>query len=111
MAALATQVIALPSTLPTFAAAAGGGDTAIPGSDTFLVVKNGGGSSITVTLDVPGTDAFGNNNPDLVVTVVNATERYIPLRSAALVQPSTGLVNITYSAVTSVTVGVFTPST
>jgi hypothetical protein len=110
MAALVTQVIGLPSLLPTFAAAAGGGDTATPGADTFLVVKNGGGSSINVTIDVPGSDDFGNANPDMVVAVLNATERYIPLRHSKFVQAS-GLVNITYSAVTSVTVGVFTPST
>lgn len=110
MAALLTQAIGLPSLLPTFTAAAAGGDTATAGSDTFLVVKNGGGSSINVTLDVPGLDDFGNANPDLVVAVVNATERYIPLRHAKLVQ-SNGQVNITYSAVTSVTVGIFTPST
>lgn len=109
MAALLTQGINLPSTLPTFAAASGGGDTAVPGQDSFLVVKNGGGSPINVTLDVPGTDDFGNNNPDLVVAVANATERWIPLRNAKFVQPSTNLVNITYSGTTSVTVGVFTP--
>jgi hypothetical protein len=108
MTALVTQAIAYPSTLPTFAAAVGP-DTAVPGQNTFLVVKNGGGAPITVTIDVPGTDDFGNNNPDLVVSVVNATERWIRLSHAKLVQTS-GLVNIAYSGVTSVTVAVFAPS-
>jgi hypothetical protein len=108
MTALLTQAIILPSTLPTFAAAVGP-DTATPGQNTFLVVNNGGGAPITVTLDVPGTDDFGNNNPDLAVTVANATQRWIPLRALKLVQAS-GLVNITYSSVTSVTVGVFAVS-
>lgn len=106
MAALTTQLIGLPSTLPTFAAAAGGGDTAEPGVNNFLVVKNGGGSPITVTLAVQGTDDFGTARPDLAVTVANGTERYVPLRHAQLVN-SSGRVDITYSAVTSVTVGVF----
>lgn len=106
MTALVTQLITYPSTLPTFAAAVGP-DTAVPGQNTFLVVKNGGGAPITVTVDAPGTDDFGTANPDLVVSVVNATERWIPLRHAKLVQ-ATGLVNITYSGVTSVTVAVLT---
>jgi hypothetical protein len=108
MAALVTQGIVLPSLLPTFAAASGGGDTAVPGQNSFLVVKNGGGAPVTVTIDVPGTDDFGNNNPDLAVAVANATERWIPLRHAKFVQ-SSGLINITYSGVTSVTVAVVTP--
>jgi hypothetical protein len=108
MAALTTQSIGLPSSLPTFQAAAGGGDTATPGNNSFLVVKNGSGASVTVTLVVPGNDQFGNAKPDLAVAVAAATERYIPLRDAALADPTTGIVSITYSAVTSVTVGVFT---
>lgn len=106
MAALTTQLVALPSLLPTFAAAAGGGDTAEPGSNNFLVVKNGDSTSKTVTLAVPGSDDFGNALPDLAVTVANGTERYIPLRHARLINPSTGRVDISYSAVTSVTVAV-----
>lgn len=106
MAALTTQSISGPSSLPTFAAASAGGDTVTPSNDSFLVVKNGSGASINVTLDVPGNDEFGNANADLVVAVAASTERYIPVRSAKLVQ-SNGNVNITYSAVTSVTVGVF----
>lgn len=106
MAALATQQIGLPSLLPTFAAAAGGGDTAAPGNKSFLVVKNGGGASINVTLAVAGNDDFGNARPDLVVAVLNGTERYIPLNRAELINPSTDRIDITYSAVTSVTVGV-----
>jgi hypothetical protein len=102
MALLAPQSVALPSLLPTFTAAAGGGDTANGGAGRFLVVKNGGGAPITVTLAVPGNDDFGNARPDLGVTVANATERYIPLNRAEFGSP----VSITYSAVTSVTVAV-----
>lgn len=106
MALLSTQKVAIPSLLPTFAAASAGGDTITPGNNTFLVVKNGGGSSINVTVAVPGNDSFGNARPDLVVAVANGTERYIPVSSNKIIDPSTGLVSVTYSAVTSVTVGV-----
>lgn len=108
MALLVTQLIALPSTLPTFQAAAGGGDTVQAGNDTFLVVKNGSGAPITVTLVVPGNDEFGTAKPDVAISVVNATERYIPLRALGLQDLTTGLVSVTYSGVTSLTVGAFT---
>lgn len=107
MALLTTQGVALPSLLEAVAVANAGGDTATPGNFTWLEVTNGGGASINVTIDVPGTDEYGTAKPDLVVAVLNGTTRKIPLRSNGFIQTN-GLVNITYSAVTSVTVGVFT---
>lgn len=110
MAALSAQQITEAGVTPTFAAAAGGGDTAPVGDKTFLVVKNGGGSSITVTLAAfPNTSAFGTTIPDPTVTVANGSEKWIgPLRGASYADPSTGRCAISYSAVTSVTVGVIT---
>jgi len=108
MALLALQSIALPSLLPVFTAASGGGDTVPAGNDVFLVVKNGSGSTMTVTVVVPGNDEFGTAKPDMAVAVAAATERYIPLRALALQDLTTGLVSITYSLATSVTVGAFT---
>ncbi len=105
MAALgAPQIITAPSLLGVFVAAAGGGDSFLPNGRSFVTVKNGGGSPITVTVVVPGNDDFGTARPDYTVAVANATERDIPITHAALVDPVTGLVNFTYSAVTSVTV-------
>jgi len=110
MAALSTQAIAEAGVVPSFAAAAAGGDTAVPGDKTFLVVKNGGGSSINVTLAAfPDTSTYGTAIPDPVIAVANGAEKWIgPLRGSSYANASTGLVNITYSAVTTVTVGVFT---
>jgi hypothetical protein len=108
MAALVTQVISLPSLRPTFAACAGGGDTAVAGNDTFAVFKNASGAPITVTAVVPGNDEFGTAKPDVSIVVTNGTERYVPLRALALQDLVTGLVSFTYSGVTSLTVGVFT---
>jgi hypothetical protein len=100
--------------LHTTAAAAGGGDTITPTAGDFrnfaLFVNNGGGSSITVTVDDPNTitpvaaTAF---NPDPVVTVVNATARMILINTKRCLNGATGLINIAYSAVTSVTVAVY----
>lgn len=104
MAVLTTQTIVPTGLLPTYAAAAGGGDKVTPGNDTFIHVKNGGGSSITVTVDnvVPsnyGTDA------DLVVVVANGSERMIgPLPTPRFQSLTDGLVNVTYTGVTTVTV-------
>lgn len=111
MAALATQSIRRSGLNPAYAAATGGGDTCTPGANTFLHVKNGGGAPITVTIAakaIPFTDMIVGN---LAVVVTNAQERMIgPIRPDAFADPAgtpAGSAAITYSAVTSVTVGVF----
>lgn len=107
MAQLATQVVTPSGLVPTFAAATVGGDTCNPGSGgSFLVVKNGGGAPITVTIDDPLTPIPGgsNANPDSVIVVTNATERWIALDPNRHARPSDGLAAITYTGVTSVTV-------
>jgi hypothetical protein len=110
MATLALQSITRNGVGPTYAAATGGGDACPTGDDVFLHVKNGGGSSITVTLAViPGAAPFPQTVvTNTVVTVPNAGERMIgPLKSQLYMDPTTGLCQITYSGVTTVTVGVF----
>lgn len=84
--------------------AAAAGDTAQTGSGVFLVVKNGSGSAVTVTLAYPG-----KYDGDQTVTgrahSVPATngEFLIPLRDIYK-DPTTGVASITYSATTTVTV-------
>lgn len=79
-----------------------------PGLRTFLHVKNGGGAPITVTLDAKAIPEADMEVKDLAVTVTNAQERMIgPVDPAIFADPTTGLVSITYSGVTTVTVGVF----
>jgi hypothetical protein len=110
MATLVAQTVTRAGIVPTYTAAAGGGDAAPCGADFFLVVINGGGSSITVTLAIPaGASGFGQvAYTSTVVTVVNATTRFIgPLQPQLYQDPTTGLCTITYSGVTTVTVGVF----
>lgn len=109
MAALATQQIAPAGIAPSYASAAGGGDTFVPDKDTFLHVKNGGGSPITVTVAVPGTERYGVATADLAVSVTNGQERMIgPFPADAFADPAlSGSAAITYSGVTSVTIGVF----
>src|SRR5690349_11630293 len=101
MALLAPQQIAVTGLEPVLQAAAGGGDTIAADDRTFLYVVNGDASDKTVTVVVPGV-TFGQNNPDVAVVVTAGEERFIGPMVAGLA--TAGLVSITYSAVTSVTV-------
>ena len=56
------------------------------------------------TADPGGATAF---NPDLAVSVPNAGERMIELDPGRFETVATGSIDITYSGVTTVTVGVF----
>ncbi|MFE2021302.1 hypothetical protein ACFW9O_24970 [Streptomyces sp. NPDC059499] len=104
MAALAAQSVALAGSVPTYAAAAGGGDTAPVGSNLLLHVINGGGSSVTVTLVTPGTSG-GLAIADAAVAVAAGASAFVPLRSVYR-NSVTGRAAITYSGVTSVTAAV-----
>jgi hypothetical protein len=103
VATLSTQQVAITGGAVTYGSAAGGGDKVVPDGRTMLHVKNGGGSSITVTVVVPGS-TYGQANPDVAVTVPNGGERMIGPFPIEIADPADGLVAITYSAVTSVTV-------
>jgi len=108
MAALSIQTIAITGIVPSYSAASGGGDTFVCSTDrTYLHVKNGGGSPITVTVVTPGEAAPGVAIADVAVSVSNGSEKIIGPFYAALYQDSTGTAAVTYSAVTSVTIGAF----
>ena len=82
--------------------------SAVNASDTLrytntpscLLVKNGSGGPIDVTVVVPGT-TFGQNNPDVVVTVADGAETAIgPFDKAMAVD---GIITVQYSGTSSVT--------
>lgn len=106
MATLATQVQVSGGILPTYASAAGGGDRFTPGDNTYIEVVNGSGGSITVTIDSKVNSNYGTDVNE--VLVVPAGERrksmFLPAQRFAA---SDGLGDITYSGVTSLTIGVF----
>jgi hypothetical protein len=110
MATLTTQNITRAGLNESFTAAAGGGDAMEVGSGMFLYIKNGGGSPITVTLTVPSGRTY---EPNVAITspaisVTNAQNRMVgPIDAGTFADPTTGLCTITYSGVTSVTVGAF----
>ncbi len=104
MALLATQQIQITGPAISHTAAAGGGDTVAPGDRTFLWVKNTDAAARTVTVVVPG-DYYAQALPDVAVVVPATTgERLIGPLDRRLANPSTGVVDITYSAAANVTV-------
>lgn len=104
MALLSTQQIQITGPAITLTAAAGGGDTITPSDRTFLWVKNASGSPITVTVVVPNS-YFGQALADVAVSVPATTgERLIGPLDRRLADPTTQVVGITYSGVTSLTV-------
>jgi len=107
MATLTAQRIIRAGLDPAYAAAAGGGDDFQPGPDVFVHIKNASGGSITATFVTP-REVEGLAVADLAVAIPAGDERMVgPFDAATYADPSTGLCPITYSGVTSLTVGVF----
>lgn len=108
MANLATQNITRAGLTSALVAAAGGGDTFTPDDRTFLYIKNGGGGAITVTIVTPAVAIPDVAIADTAVSVGAGSERMIgPFPPPYYADPADGLADITYSGVTSVTVGIF----
>jgi hypothetical protein len=76
----------------------------IAGADRrFVWIKNGGGVSTNVTIAVPGS-TFGQNNPDVVVSIPAGEERMIGPLDPGLNEPGQGnRVVVGVSPTTSVT--------
>lgn len=111
MAALSIQTISESGLEATYASASAGGDTFVNDTSqrTFLHVKNGGGSDITVTVTsqhtttrAPGFGVVAKAN--LSITVTAGEERMIGPFPPAAFNNASGAVAVGYSAVTSVTV-------
>jgi hypothetical protein len=92
------SVPVLAGTPPTFSAPSAS-DTVQVGST--LIVKNGSGASITVTMVTPGNLPTGDAYPDRAYTVTAGAELWIPVLSEY--RNSAGVAAVTFSAVTSVT--------
>jgi hypothetical protein len=104
VATLVTQNITTTGILPTYQAAAVGGDAMIADATSFLHVKNGAGSSMTVSLAEPLVIDGSLTVTPRVVTVNATSEQMIAVPDSLYRNPATGLAAITYSAVTTVTV-------
>jgi len=112
MATLTTQVISRAGlTTPTFAAATGGGDAMQCGPGMHIEARNASGSPITVTMVVPAARTYEPNvaitSPTFSVPATTGVVRWGPVDAGTFQDPTTGLCTITYSGVTSLTVGAF----
>lgn len=115
MAELSVQDIRAGSPIsPSYGPAAAGGDTfkpraSGPGVKLALHVKNGSAGSITVTVNDPntktplGATAF---NPDIGIVIPAGAERIALLDPISRFVDENGNVGLTYSGVTSLTIGV-----
>lgn len=83
MATLATQNLVNAGTAPTLTGAAATSDTALVGNghDTFAYYANTDTVAHVVKIVAPGTNAYGQANPDPAITVAaNTGTAWIPLR-------------------------------
>ncbi len=99
MATRTAQAITTAGTaLTSYSAAAG--DKIVPDDNLFLIITNADSSPHDLTIAVPGTNAYGEANPDPVRTIANATPQGVKLlREWA--DPSDGLIALTWSSTTS----------
>ena len=104
MALIPTQTISQGGLQPSLQAASSGGDTYQPSSSTFLQIKNGSGSQITVTVVTTAT-AYGQPISNIALAVPAGAEVFAgPFDPGEVQQPGSTLANLTYSAVTSLTI-------
>ena len=109
MAELTIQQITEAGGRVTYTAAAEAGDTADNGGNTFLHIKNGGGSEVTVTITAQTVSVDSSIYGDLTkanatVTIAGSGEAFIGPFKAPAFNDSNGEIAITYTAVTSVTI-------
>lgn len=102
MAILSPQTVAVAGLNATYVAAAAGGDTVAPAAGLVLHVKNGDAAPNTVTLVRPGAQ-YGQPNPDVSITVAAGGAQFIRV-PPEFADSSDQLIDVTYSAVTAVTV-------
>jgi len=107
MATLTVQQVTLAGVVPTTASAAGGGDKFAPGDNTWFEITNGGGGSITVTFDNVTPSNYGSDDNVAVAVAAAATKRFGPFNPNRWAAAADGLVAVTCSGVTTVTVAVW----
>ncbi|MDQ5861566.1 MAG: hypothetical protein M3536_04800 [Actinomycetota bacterium] len=95
------QKIVQAGTAPTFAAPV---LTDVVPMGSLLVVKNGAGASITVTLATVGNLPTGDDYPDKAYTVTAGAERWIPVNQETYRKvDGSGNAGVVFSSVTSIT--------
>ena len=94
----------------TFTAANADGNYFTNDGRTFIWIKNGDESDHNIIIDSPTSCNYGFTH-DVTVEVTTGEDRLIGVFDTARFNDSNGRVNVTYSAVTSVTIAVVKYST
>jgi hypothetical protein len=108
MATLSVQTPAAGGTVLTLAAATAGagGDEFLNTGKEVIVVDNASGGAITVTFVAQSACNLGTLHDSTWSVAAGAREMHPPVSQAIFNHADTGRVKMTFSAVTSVTVGV-----
>ncbi len=106
MATLTVQETDLDGVVPSYTACAGGGDEFPNDGRTILHLKNGSGSPITVTVDSRVTCDQGSDHNSVTSVGAGAEAMIGPFDITRFNDSSNGRAAITYSGVTSLTIGV-----
>ncbi|MEV7599865.1 hypothetical protein AB0O91_21025 [Kitasatospora sp. NPDC089797] len=108
MALLTVQTIKPGGLSPTYGAASAGGDKLpLSAANTFLHVKNGSASSITVTVTTQNNSYKGLTVPDRTVNIPASGEQMFGPFDPTLHADINQQASIGYSATTTVTVAAF----
>lgn len=106
MAQLIPQVVVLTGITPTLVAAEAGGDNFENSGRDFIHIKNGDAAAMDVTVDSQ-VDCNQGVDHDVVVNIPASTgEKFIGPFPKDRFNDEGGKVQITYSAVTGVTIGI-----
>lgn len=106
MAALTVNNVTSAGVAITAATPAGGGDTFANTGREMVRISNASGGSITATFVTTKT-VDGNAVSDLVVTITNGQTKVIGRFDPATYNDANGLVSVTCSATSSVTIEVY----
>jgi hypothetical protein len=105
MTTLNTQTINSGGLAVNYTAASAGGDkVSLAAANTFIHVKNGAASSITVTVPAQNNKYRGRTIPDTVVTIPASSDKMIGPFDSTIDGDVNGMATINYSAVATVTV-------
>lgn len=102
MALAAAQSVLTTGTTPAYATPLASENIA-PAPNLFLHVKNASGSPINVTVDDAGVTPGGSAATDPIVSVPATTGDKMIALPTQYTNTSTGFINVTFSATTSVT--------
>ena|SRR5664279_4982388 len=102
MALVASVTPTLAGTALTFANASSGGDKFVPDENTFLLIRNDSGVSITATIVTPYAP-LGLALADPAVTVVAGAEAMVGPFAPPYWANAAGQADVTFAPITSVT--------